>query len=675
MSMRMPLHLTLSQKIILPLLAGWILLQILLTIWLLKDFNHSLHERVRMQGELVTNAINYAADSVSSIAELQRLVDQLGSEPEISMIMVVAGEPQRIYAGTRHEWNHELVTNVDDAEIIKDTQEISRDKKSIMHFYIDKNIAEIGMPLLKRNRNMEGDVLLHGAILVHMDTTALRAEQLRRTWEMAGTMILATILGALLVWWLLHHYVLRGTHAIALAIAERNNGNRTARAETFGDDELTWLALTLNAMFDELEEEESERNHAELLLRQQALMQQAILASAGAAIIATDTDGIIQLFNPHAEQMLGYRAEELQGKYQPGIFHDATEVKTRAEQLTVELGTPVAADFNVFVLKCLLLKTPETHEWTYIRKDGTRIPVLLTVSIIWGDNGEAIGCLGVAHDISANKHAEQQLREAKQTAESASQTKSEFLAMMSHEIRTPLNGVIGMAQVLARGELTDKQRKQVETIHRSGNALLEILNDILDFSKIEAGRLELELRAFNLENELADVVQLMRGAAKTKQLDVQYHYQPDCPQQVIGDSTRLRQIVMNLLGNAIKFTSSGQVVLTVAGREENGLAHLHIGVQDTGIGIAPEKMSRLFQPFSQADSTTTRHYGGSGLGLVICRRLVDMMQGSIHVDSAEGRGSHFWMELQLPLAEIHVLYDDVPTMTLRREDDAPRPLA
>ncbi len=243
-----------------------------------------------------------------------------------------------------------------------------------------------------------------------------------------------------------------------------------------------------------------------------------------------------------------------------------------------------------------------------------------------------------------------QLAIEKTRAEAASIAKSNFLATMSHEIRTPMNGVLGMAQVMATTELTEEQQLYVNTILDSGNSLLVVINDILDFSKIEAGKMELENSPFNLNKITTDIVSLFKSKASEKNIRLIYNIEKNCPTNLLGDSLRIKQVLQNLISNAIKFTEQGSITINISGSViKNDSASLMVKISDTGIGIDSDAQAKLFSDFTQVDSSTTRKFGGTGLGLAICKQLITLMQGEIGVNSQPGQGATFWFTLNLNL--------------------------
>ncbi len=293
----------------------------------------------------------------------------------------------------------------------------------------------------------------------------------------------------------------------------------------------------------------------------------------------------------------------------------------------------------------------EGFELEVQRRDGTKFWVSMNTKIVQDEDG--LHYDGTVEDITKRKRAEDMLRAAKEVAEAATKSKSDFLANMSHEIRTPMNAVIGMTCLLLDEDLTAMQKEYVETIRSSGEALLDIINDILDISKIEGGMMEMEHQPFSLQRCIEESIELGAENAAKKGLEMEYEIEHDIPDVVLGDYARLRQVLVNLIGNAVKFTEKGCISIFVSGRKnDDGSYKIHFAVKDTGIGIPDDKADRLFQLFSQVDASTARRYGGTGLGLAISKKLVQMMNGRIWVESRPGIGSIFHFTIKVHPTQI-----------------------
>lgn len=395
-----------------------------------------------------------------------------------------------------------------------------------------------------------------------------------------------------------------------------------------------------------------------------AALRNAILHCAGSAIIACDRSGTITLFNPAAETMLGYDPQELLGKATPALFHDPAELGARGDSLQAEQGHSLLSAMDV-----LAAGTDEggveMREWTYLRKDGTRLPVLLAVTTLMDRDGGISGYLIIATDISSQMRDAARLREALAGAEASSRAKSAFLANMGHEIRTPLNGIIGSAHLMLDDPLTDSQRTHADSIRRAASALLTIVNDILDYSRIDAGLMALESSPFRLADPVTAVADLFAPVLRTRPVALEVSIDPALPGWVLGDAGRLRQILDNLVGNAVKFTPSGTIGVNLCrlGIQPDGRVDLSITVSDTGIGMGPEQVDRLFQAFAPGDDSHRRRHGGTGLGLALTQRLVQMMGGTIRAESVAGQGSRFIVDLCLMPVAAPVTTPATPSAT------------
>jgi PAS domain S-box-containing protein len=385
---------------------------------------------------------------------------------------------------------------------------------------------------------------------------------------------------------------------------------------------------------------EAEQKKLDQRFRDQQFYTRSLIESNIDALMTTDPSGIITDVNKQMEALTGCSRDELIGAPFKGYFTD-----------------PERAEAAIKLV--LSVKKVTDYELTACARDGKQTVVSYNATTFYDRSRTLQGVFAAARDVTERKRVEAELQQAKAAAESASQAKSDFLASMSHEIRTPMNAIMGVADLLAKTDLSPEQDRYVQIFRRAGDNLLDLINDILDLSKVEASQLELERRGFSLKDHLEKVMEMVAARAHEKGLTLVCEIAPSVPTDLIGDPTRLRQVLLNLLGNAVKFTQSGEVSLRVAPDPESSISTaLRFTVSDTGIGISGEKLDQVFERFTQADSSTTRRFGGSGLGLTISKRLVELMGGRIWVESEVGKGSVFaftvpleiWAEANRPAA-------------------------
>jgi two-component system sensor histidine kinase/response regulator len=370
---------------------------------------------------------------------------------------------------------------------------------------------------------------------------------------------------------------------------------------------------------------------SEAQVRQERAYLETLFASAPNAIVVMGRDGGIRRVNPAFQTLLGYGPEEIVGR---SVMHELVPEGER--QSALELHARARAG------------EAAVSETVRRRKDGTDVTVRVAAAVVGNDPNSDV--FFIYEDITERRRAEQALRDSRDSAEQLAQTRSAFLANMSHEIRTPMNAVVGFVELLLDTDLTTEQRRALELVRSSAEALLTILNDVLDFSKIEAEHLELETIPFDLQKLIHSTVGLLAVRAREKHLELIADVPADFPALVRGDPTRMRQVLTNLIGNAIKFTEEGEIVVSAApAGVTDGVVRVRFAVRDTGIGISPEQLSNIFQEFAQADASMTRRYGGTGLGLTISKRLVGLMGGELTVTSALGRGSEFMFTVSLPV--------------------------
>ena len=380
---------------------------------------------------------------------------------------------------------------------------------------------------------------------------------------------------------------------------------------------------------ERLRREATERESAQSSLGAHHSLLQAVIDASPTLTFIKDRDGIWILANQTMADIYGLTAQQMVGMSHEELGQRLGLPQAEVERFLEDDQRVIDSGQSMFIAEEPFTSGGRTR-WL----QTTKVPILV--------EGRGRCVLGVSVDITARREVEAELQRAKLAAEAASRAKSEFLANMSHEIRTPMNGVIGMTELALDTALTQEQREYLGTVKSSADSLLVLLNDILDFSKIEAGKLDFETIEFSLRDTVDDTVKTLSLRADQKGLELACHIPPDVPDALLGDPARLRQILVNLMGNAIKFTTSGEVVVQVVVASEGpGDVTLDVSVTDTGVGIPPEKQRAIFTAFTQADSSTTRTYGGTGLGLTISSRLVEVLGGRLSVESEVGRGSTF----------------------------------
>ena len=448
----------------------------------------------------------------------------------------------------------------------------------------------------------------------------------RGFWEKLGILLLGTVVSLAVTLGVLRSGV-QPLRVLAASARRFGQGDYAVRISAEGPPETAQCIQAFNSMAENIESLLASLRRSEE--KNQLLALQVEQSSD--AIFSQDQSGIVTTWNRGAARLYGYSAIEAIGR--PLRELDLWDARSARADAPGAAGTAAM---------------PASYETCAKTRTGQLVEVSVVSTPFRDEGGRPMGELTIVRDIST-------LKQKEAAAEAANRAKSEFLATMSHEIRTPMNGVIGMTALLLDTQLTREQRDYAETVHRSGEALLAIINDILDFSKIEAGRLELEPVPFALRETLAETIKTLASLAHAKSLELAYEIRPDVPDDLVGDTGRIGQILVNLVGNAIKFTEQGEVAVRVDTETvTTDTVTLRVAVQDTGIGIAEDKSRLIFDAFAQADASTTRRFGGTGLGLAICRRLVEHMGGRIWVDSQLGRGSTFHFTLTLVRARVPV---------------------
>jgi signal transduction histidine kinase/CheY-like chemotaxis protein/HAMP domain-containing protein len=467
-----------------------------------------------------------------------------------------------------------------------------------------------------------------------MEAMSLRA---RRTRVLSYAVILGGLATALALGYLIARDLSGSVGRMVAQVRRAAGGDLEARVAIKGRDELADMGRELNRMIGRL------RDTIQALAEREA-SERAVLENAQVAIVVRDSGGAVVRFNPYAETLLGYGVKEIVGARETAPWLDPAELEACARSLPEATGS---AGLEIEVIRRLTEAGPDQREWTYRARDGRRIPMLVALSRVTGPAGEHLGYLSVGSDLSERKALEADLRASEARAQTANRAKSAFLSNMSHELRTPLNAILGYAQLMARrGGRSAEDQDQLGRILAAGEHLLTLINDVLSLSKIESGGLELRASSFPTATLLEGVLDMQRIRAEAKGLELRLEVDPPLPAYLEGDAAKLRQVLVNLLGNAVKFTPRGSVVLRAgytAGRAT-------FAVEDTGPGISEEDQRQLFQAFFQAGGPG-QAAEGTGLGLHISHTLVHLMGGELALQSRLGEGSRFSFSLPMAVGE------------------------
>ena len=598
------------------------------------------------QDDLTAGVVTTQQLSASALAELHRLAQTAGPEVQHALAQLVAAAQQQAHLHAQHG---QVQNNLADLQAmlnrmlqplglhIKNWQDPAQALLQLRVFADDFEVQYRAMLLRERTLNQHAIVSatdVHGTITYVNDLFC----------EING-MAPHQLLGKN------HRIIASGIHprAFYTGMWEAISQGHTWHGEICNRSPVTgqayWVAATIVPFLDanglpkeyiSVRTDITKRKKLEQELAHERSFLESITANLGKGVMVLDREERCTFLNPEAERLFGWTLAQLKGQPLHGQMYFC------AGQAEGEDAPACPVCLCYALQECVPFDMQD--DLVLVHKERGSFPAAMTVSPLFED-GVLTGCVAVFHDITQHKRHEAELRQAKEQAEQASQARSSFLANMSHEIRTPLNAILGFTEALLDTPLNPQQQRQLTTVRQSGRTLLGLLNDILDTAKLEKGALQLEVRDFSLRQLCQQLVDMLSLEAGKKALSLHLDYPPEEPEFFQGDALRIHQVLLNLLSNAIKFTAIGSVTLHVRQGPEQWL---HVQVQDTGIGMTAEQLSRVFAPFAQADASTTRRFGGTGLGTTIARQLVELMHGRLQVSSIPNQGTCFTVCLPLP---------------------------
>ena len=598
------------------------------------------------QYDLTAGVVTTQQLSTSALAQLHRLAQTAGPEVQHALAQLVAAAQQQAHLHAQHG---QVQNNLADLQAmlnrmlqplglhIKNWQDPAQALLQLRVIADDFEVQYRAMLLRERTLNQHAIVSatdVHGTITYVNDLFC----------EING-MAPHQLLGKN------HRIIASGIHprAFYTGMWEAISQGHTWHGEICNRSPVTgqayWVAATIVPFLDanglpkeyiSVRTDITKRKKLEQELAHERSFLESITANLGKGVMVLDREERCTFLNPEAERLLGWTLAQLKGQPLHGQMYFC------AGQAEGEDAPACPVCLCYALQECVSFDMQD--DLVLVHKERGSFPAAMTVSPLFED-GVLTGCVAVFHDITQHKRHEAELRQAKEQAEQASQARSSFLANMSHEIRTPLNAILGFTEALLDTPLNPQQQRQLTTVRQSGRTLLGLLNDILDTAKLEKGALQLEVRDFSLRQLCQQLVDMLSLEAGKKALSLHLDYPPEEPEFFQGDALRIHQVLLNLLSNAIKFTAIGSVTLHVRQGPEQWL---HVQVQDTGIGMTAEQLSRVFTPFAQADASTTRRFGGTGLGTTIARQLVELMHGRLQVSSIPNQGTCFTVCLPLP---------------------------